>query len=676
MAKSFYLRMAANNLKRDKRMYVPFAISYIIFAAIYFMVITLMTTDGLKNVPAGESLQSLFAFGMVIMSLMAVIFLVYINSFLIKRRKKEFGLYGILGLEKRHVGRIIFEENLILSTLSLILGIVSGCVFGNLIFLLLLHTLRVSPDSRFSLPWQAFAYTAVLFLVVFVINTAFNFIQVRLANPIDLLKGGNIGEKKVRFIFLKSIAGFVMLVIAYYMANTVTSGVAAISKFFLAVLLVIAGTYLLFQAGSQFVLKILKGRKNFYYKAKNFIAVSGMFQRMKQNAAGLATICILSTMVLVTISTCGALYIGQEDILHEINPNDITITVWRPVDDGQIERITETIKKEADKNSVTVEDMYRYRSYSSMLFLIDGKLYPYGSKEIGNGNGMSNMDLFGYAKDIQIIPLSDYLSVTGDKKSLSEKEVLFLTDEKTAEKINVDKLADSFTIKDTITSSKFLEGKNGKVGDIFIVTADEKSGEALIRQWLAESTENAFTNKFIINLKGDEAKLLDFSRNIESPVTLIAAENAQGEAGTTRVEAIYSQRVEGYSVYGGLLFLGIFFTVMFLSATVLIIYFKQVSEGYDDRDRYVILQKVGMDDIEVKRTINRQILMVFFLPLLAAMFHVAAARHMIIKMLEAFSLTNVTLTTWCIIICSIVFTLIYVIVYKLTAKVYYKIIKF
>lgn len=674
MAKSFYLRMAANNLKRDKQMYVPFAISYIIFAAIYFIVITLMTTDGLKNVPSGGSLQELFAFGMIIMSLMAVIFLVYINSFLIKRRKKEFGLYGILGLEKRHVGRIIFNENLILSTLSLVLGIISGCVFGNLMFLLLLNTLKVSPDSRFSLPWQAFVYTAVLFAIVFFINTGFNFIQVRLANPIDLLKGEHIGEKKVRFIFLKSVAGSILLGAAYYMANTVTSGVAALSKFFLAVLMVIAATYLLFQAGSQFVLRILKRNKNFYYKAKNFIAVSGMFQRMKQNAAGLATICILSTMVLVTISTCGALYLGQEDILHELNPNDIAVTVMGKADDNQVSRITEAVKEEAKKDSAKIENMYWYSSYSSSLFLIDGKLYPYGSKEISDR--VSNVDLYGYIKSVEIIPLSDYIAVTGDKKTLSPNEVLLLTDAGTAKEIGVTKLGDDFAIKETITDSKALNGKNGRVKGIFIVTADEKSGEALIQKWLAESTENAFTDKLIMNLKGDESKLLDFSRKIKTSVAGIAAENAKGAETSIRVESIYLNRLEGYGVYGGLLFLGIFFTIMFLSATVLIIYFKQVSEGYDDRDRYVILQKVGMDDLEVKRTINRQILMVFFLPLLAAMLHIVAARHMIIKLLEAFSLTNVTLTTYCILVCSIVFTLIYVIVYKLTAKVYYKIIKF
>lgn len=674
MAKSFYLRMAATNLKRDKRMYVPYAISYIIFAAIYFMVITLMTTDGLKNVPSGGTLQALFTFGMIVMSLLTVIFLVYINSFLIKRRKKEFGLYGILGLEKRHVGRIIFDENLILSILSLVFGLISGCVFGNLIFLLLLHTLKVSPDSRFSIPWQAFVFTVVLFAVVFLINTAFNFIQVRLANPIDLLKGEHMGEKKVRFILIKTIAGVILLITAYYMANTVTSGVAAISKFFLAVLLVIAATYLLFQAGSQFVLKRLKARKKFYYKANNFIAVSGMFQRMKQNAAGLATICILSTMVLVTVSTCGALYLGQEDMIHSLNPNDIKVTLQEFLSQEQVNEVTDKIKEEAKKNSVAIEDMYSYHSFSSMVFLINGKLLTYGSKELDKGG--SGIDIYGFNQNIQILPLSDYTAVTGDKKTLKENEVILLADDKTAKKLQGNKLGDDFTVKDIITDSKFLQGKNAKVDDIFIVTAEEKSGTKLIGQMFSNPVDNVYASRFIVNMEGKEDKLLDFCQTTKAAIAQFAAGNSKGDAYSTSIQSIYINRLDGYSIYGGLLFLGIFFTIMFVAATVLIIYFKQVSEGYDDRGRYVILQKVGMEDTEVKKTINRQILLVFFLPLAAAILHVMAAKHMILKMLEAFSLTNVSLTTWCILISCMVFTIIYIIVFRLTAKIYYKIIKF
>ncbi len=674
MAKSFYLRMAATNLQRDKKMYVPYAISYVIFSSIYFMVITLMTTDGLKNVPSGGTLQALFAFGMVIMSLMAAIFLIYINSFLMKRRKKEFGLYGILGLEKRHVGRIIFDENLILSLLSLTLGIVVGCVFGNLIFLLLLHLLKVSPDSRFSLPWQAFAFTGALFIVVFIITTIINFVQISIANPIDLLKGAHIGEKKVRFILVKSIAGFLLLLVAYYMANTVTNGVAAISKFFLAVLLVIVATFLLFQAGSQFVLKLLEKRKKFYYKANNFIAISGLLVRMKQNAAGLATICILSTMVLVTISTCGALYLGQEDILHTMNPNDMNIVVRQDTSEDQENRITDAIKEQAKNENIEIEQMYHYHGYSSMLCLFQGKLYPYGSQELQSLIG--NENIFNYIRDIDIITLADYTAITGDNRSLSENEFILLTDNKTKNKIKVSSFGDEFPIKEIITDSKLIQGKNAEDKEIYIVAADENSGLKLISSWFKESTDNGFSNKYILNLKGNDSNLLSFSEKLNPLITKIVSENVKGEVKKTTVYSIYQNRLDGYSIYGGLLFLGIFFTIMFLAATGLIIYFKQISEGYDDRERFVILQKVGMDDLEVKKTINRQILLVFFLPLAAAMLHVAAARHMILKMLEAFSLENITLTTWCIIISSIVFAILYVIIYNLTAKVYYKIIKF
>lgn len=674
MAKSFYLRMAAANLKRDRKMYVPYAVSYVIFAAIYFMVITLMTTDGLKNVPAGGSLQAMFTFGMIIMSFMTVIFMLYINSFLMKRRKKEFGLYGILGLEKRHVGRIIFYENFILSLTSLGVGILSGCTFGNLIFLLLLHTLKVSPDSRFSLPWQAFIYTGALFIIIYFLNTIYNFVQVRLANPIDLLKGEHIGERKVRFVLIKTLIGMSFLVIAYYMANTVTNGVAAITKFFLAVILVIGATYFLFQAGSQFILKRLKKRKNFYYKANNFVAIAGMFHRMKQNAAGLATICILSTMVLVTVSTCAALYIGQEEMINNMNPNDVEITISSQTTEEQLENIKEAVKKEAAADDISIQEMYGYQSYSSMIFLKDGKFFTYGS-EGAKESGVSDLDIYGFVNYIEIIPLSDYTALTGDVKELDDGEVMLLIDKKTAGRIKEKALGADYKIKEVRSDSPILEGKNAKLNEAVIVVADEENGEKLIRNWLSESPKKTFEQKIIMNVEGNQEQLLDFSGELDTIITSIVS-GKTAEANPIIVRSIYLNKMEGYSIYGGLLFMGIFFTIMFLAATVLIIYFKQISEGYDDRERYVILQKVGMDDTEVKKTINRQILLVFFLPLAAAMLHVGAARHMILKMLTAFSLTNTALTTVCILVSCIVFAVIYVFVYQITARMYYRIIKY
>lgn len=669
MAKNFYLRMAAANLRRDKGMYVPYAISYIIFSAIYFMVVTLMTTDGLKNVPEKDSIKTMFALGMIIMSITTIIFMLYINSFLIKRRKKEFGLYGILGLEKRHISRIIIFENFILSSISLVLGIVSSCVFGNLIFLLLLKTLKVSPDSHFSLNWQPFSITTVLFAIIFVLTTAFNFIQVRTANPIDLLKGEQVGEKKVRFVLLKTLIGTALLVTAYYMANTVKNGGAALNQFFVAVLMVIVATNLLFQAGSQFVLHRLKSRKKFYYKAKNFIAISGLFHRMKQNAAGLANICILSTMVLVTISTCVALYLGQEDIIRYNNPNDLEIIIHDRLSEEKINSINDIIDKEASAKGIMIQDFYRYnRAATSSVFLLNGKILPYNSPEIDRDTPM--YELWSQIRGLQVVPLAEYIAVTGDNRELADKEVLLLTDKEDLKLIDMKTLDKDYVIKDTLIDTVFNKGKNTPVTDIFLITADEQNAEKLLENYYQQKWDDASSYKFILNMEGNEKDQLEFTYNLKEK--LISA----AEGNTITVSSIDLRRQEDYGLFGGLLFLGIFFTIMFLCATVLIIYFKQVSEGYDDRERYEILQKVGMDDREVKKTISRQILLVFFLPLAAAVLHLSAARHMIIKMLESFYLFDTMLSTVCIIGSGVIFAVIYVCVYKFTARAYYRIIKF
>ncbi len=668
MAKNFYLRMAAANLRRDKGMYVPYAVSYIIFSAIYFMVVTLMTTDGLKNVPEKDSIKSMFALGMIVMNITTVIFMLYINSFLIKRRKKEFGLYGILGLEKRHVSRIIIFENFILSFISLVLGIISSCVFGNLVFLLLLNTLKVSPDSHFSLTWHPFVITTALFAVIFVLTTAFNFIQVRTANPIDLLKGGQVGEKKVRFVLLKTMIGTALLIAAYYMANTVKNGGAALNQFFVAVIMVIVATNLLFQAGSQFVLKRLKNRKKFYYKANNFIAISGLFHRMKQNAAGLANICILSTMVLVTISTCVALYLGQEDMLKYNNPNDLEIMVHDQLSEEKINSINDIIEKEASEKGIKIRDLYKYYRATSSVFLLNGRILPYNSPEIDRNIPM--YELWSHIRGLQVVPLAEYIAVTGDNRELADNEVLLVTDKENLEVIDTKTFGKDYVIKDTLSDTVFNIGKNTPVTDIFLVTADEQSAEKLLENIYQQNWDDTKSYKFVLNMEGNEKDLLDFTYSLKEKIVSAAEDK------TISISSIDLRRQEDYSLFGGLLFLGIFFTIMFLCATVLIIYFKQVSEGYDDRERYEILQKVGMDDKEVKKTISRQILLVFFLPLAAAVLHLSAARHMILKMLESFYLFDTMLSTVCIIGSGVIFAVIYVCVYKFTARTYYRIIKF
>ena len=665
LGKNFFLKLAMTNLKRDKKMYLPFLVAYSAIVSIYFMVILIMTTDGLKNVPGGSILQLMFAIGMVIMTILTIVFMIYINSFLIKRRKKEFGLYGVLGLEKRHVARVIVWENLIINGFALILGILSGCVFSKLIFLLIYHALNVSVDSRYMIPIEAFSYTIFLFFIIFIINSFFNLLQISLTNPIDLLKGNRIGEKKVRFLIPKTVIGIVLLVLAYYLASMVDNPRTALNLFFLAVFLVIFTTYLLFEAGSQVFLKFLKSRKKFYYKSNNFIAISSMFHRMKQNATGLASICILSTMVLVTVSTCTALFLGQEDMLKLLDPNDLEIVLKGDYSTNQQQGMDVMIQDTADQNQIEVQDLFHYQYLEDNWIIKDGNIIVPDSEM--NVYDLPEEEITTY-KDVYFITLKEFNEISGSNKNLSENEVFLLYGKDMNEEQLPSTIAKDYHVKEMISGSKLIEGKNSeKQSTIFIVGENYDTCLQLARYYNPNLGDDDKNVCIVVNMEGGRVNLASFMTTLLTKFSEVK--------GFSRTISLYNDRIEGFGIYGGLLFMGVFFTILFLVTTVLIIYFKQVSEGYDDKERFIILQKVGMDDIEVKRTISKQILMVFFLPLLLSFVHISFARHMLLNLLEMFRLYDTTLTTWCMIVTSLVFGAVYIIVYRLTARAYYKIVK-
>ncbi|MFV0343282.1 MAG: FtsX-like permease family protein [Anaerocolumna sp.] len=632
------------------------------------MVITIMTSKGMRNIPAGESLQSMFLFGMVIMTFLIIIFMLYINSFLIKRRKREFGLYGILGLEKRHVAKVIVLENVIISFLSGIFGILSGCVVGKLIFMLIYYSIHVSTDSGYRLSFVAFLMTGVLILVLFLMTSIFNLFQVSLANPIDLLKASNMSEKRVRFIKLKTFTGLCLLIWAYYTAIIVTNPITALNKFFVAVMAVIIATYLLFEAGSLFLLTFLKSKKGFYYKTNNFISISGMLHRMKQNAAGLASICILSTMVLVTVSTSTALYVGQEDILKELNPSDISISIY---DNPNLEKINEVEKLVQDTAllyGVELSELYSYTRYENFVYTKDNKITVMDKTMFQSIKELEESEAYIY--NAEIITQEEYNKIQDEDIELKDQEILLIANHNKL--ILGEELSQTlgFVIKDIISENKLLQKKNVEMDSvIYMVVKDELSAITLY-SYIAQVTDDMPISKkgvVLANVSKEGDDIEAFSAElIEKGIEL---DKVQG------VNVIYADRTEGYGMYGGLLFLGIFFAIQFLSATVLIIYFKQISEGYEDHSRFMIMQNVGMDEREVKKTVNKQILLVFFLPLATALVHITFARSIIVKLLGIFNLYNTDLTTWCMIITSLVFTVCYIIFYQQTARVYYKLVK-
>ena len=581
MAKGFYRRLAWNNLRRSKDVCLPYMIATAIISSVFFLTVGLALSDKLANVPAGETTQGMFAMAIGLFAVFAVGFMAYINNFLVKRRKKEFGLYGVLGLSKGHVGRVLLWENGMTIGIGVLAGMAFSLVFGRLLFLLLLKLIRAAPDSAFSISPRAYVLTGILFLFIYVATSVYNLVQIRLSNPIELLHSEKEGDKPDgKSLVPAAVIGFVLLGAAYYYAWTVKVSTAALGLFFPLALLVILATCLLFTSGSIVVLRMLRANKRVYYKLKNFVSISGMFHRMRQNAAGLAAICILSTMLVVTVSTTLALYLGQESILKETYPGyDVAVSVYRGVWDD-----TTDAKREA-----AVEKL-------------------------------------GKQLDGQIEALCKHYGVEVEKLDLPAQRI----------------------------QGANLEG----------------SGSGWYYDKVQYFDHCAYAGgRFVLKLNAGQTEGLAFSKAFDEACMSLDGDLISG------TNSVYNSRQQGYAVYGGLLFLGAFFGILFLAVTVLLIYFKQVTEGHEDKERFEILQKVGMDESQVKSTINRQILWVFFLPLGMTFLHMVFASRIIARMLECFLIYDWTLTISCAAGVCAVFALLYLIVYRATAKTYFKIVK-
>ncbi len=673
MNNRLFIRLAKTNLGRNRRMYLPYAIASAIMSAMFFIIVNTVLSKSISNMSYGPTTMTMLIFGLVVMSLFTFGYMLYLNSFLIKRRKKEFGLYSILGLEKRHVGKIIFAENTMLNFSALGAGLLFGTVFGKLIFMLLMVIIRSAPDSKFELsPW-AYALTIAFFGVIFLITSLYNQFRVRLTNPIDLINGEKKGEKKLRGVILLTLLGLFCTGLGYYASFIVKGSGAAIGYFWPAVILVIVGTNLLFVSGSQFVLRAVKKNPSLYYKPKNFISVSGLVHRMKQNALGLANICILSTMVLVTVSSVCALFFGQEGILETQHPVDYQIDISYNASGlmPDMSAVPETVRAVAEEKGVKIESVYTYNAIQNFAMLSDGELALKSADGTLSIKGLSDYDR---QYKLYLVPLSDYNVVTGEKAILSGNEILVLSDEPVSSKNVTAPNGNVFTVKSVRSGTVFTDCKNSvRTKVIYIVAKDMAACAQLDYVSSADSVDlrRILTD---INFSGT-----DFEAHI-------AFADAAGEkigqiAGSQLSEPDYStssidrERGQNYALFGGLLFIGIFFVILFLVNTVLIMYFKQVSEGYEDRERYEIMRKVGMSDQEVRATINRQVLIIFFLPLAAALAHIFAATNIITQIISAFVMLNTTLTLTCIAVSVVVYSLVYVFAFRATARTYYKIVK-
>ena len=584
-----------------------------------------------------------YATGVIIV--FAVIFLFYTNSFLIKRRKKEIGVYNILGMGKRHIARMMAVETILTAGISILGGLVFGIIFGKLMYLLLLKILHNSVDMQFSVNGIAIVQTVILFAGIFLLTYLYNILQIQLVNPVELLHGGNQGEKEPKSRWLLVIVGVAALGNGYWIALTTEAPLEALLKFFVAVVCVIIGTYALFIAGSIVVLKILRKNKAYYYNPKHFTSVSGMIYRMKQNGAGLANICVLSTMVLVMVSTTVSLYAGMEDILDSRFPRDVSI-VCNEADTNNEETLQRLIKEQCEKAGVKITDRVRYR-YGSMNAVL-------------KGNNLEKVEQYypdNHFYYVEMITQEEYNRIEKQNVSLKEQEILTYTTNGKCGKKQINIAGQNYQVKKELSEMTSQPKSTAEMyKTLYIVFANAEQIERI------ESF--SYADKF--NLKGDDGKQKETLEQIQNEFY------EKFPDGT--MESRMLSRSSFYELYGGLFFIGIYLGSMFIMATVLIIYYKQISEGYDDRERYQIMQKVGMSKKEVKRSIRSQVLSVFFLPLVVAVIHVAVAFKVMTKILGVLNLTNVSLFAVCTIITIAVFAVFYIIVYSITAKEYYRIV--
>ena len=628
----------------------------------YYMVSSLSMNPNMMNMIGGDVMQQILSLGIYVITVFAVIFLFYTNSFLIKRRKREFGLFNILGMEKKHLSIVIALESMIVFLVSMVLGIGIGILLDKAFYLLIAKMLNASIALGFYISYQSIVNSIILFLIIFVLMYLFSLIQINLSNPIELLHGDQHGEKEPKTKWLLALIGLICLGTGYYMSVSIQDPVTAFAFFMVAVILVVIGTYMLFTAGSIVILKLLRKNKRYYYKTNHFISVSNMIYRMKQNAVGLGNICILSTMVLVMLSTTISLWVGMNDIIETRFPRDITVSI-NSVDSNQALYTIDDMNYAIEQAGIQTDDELVYRTLS-VSAINKGNTYTFGN-ENASLQDISNVVV------LYFITLDDYNRTEGTNVSLAPDEVLVFPSGKQFDHKTIDIASNTFKVKGILDSIKADSNYSANLQNSMFVVVDSMDTLFMIddlqKQAYGDNASYIHTS-YDFNLSKSEEMSVK-----EATDALIA--NYPGDTTYMMVDTQEGNYEDLLSLYASFLFIGIFLSFLFIMATVLIMYYKQITEGYEDKKRFEIMQKVGLNKREVKKTINSQVLTVFFLPLVVAAIHIVFAFPMIEKMLRLLYLDNTNLYIMTTVICFGVFALVYVLIYFLTSKVYYGIVR-
>ena len=652
------IRLAWSGIQKNRKLYVPYLLTVIGMVMMSQIMQSLSYSPALHAMKGGSQLETILSLGKIVIAVFAAIFLLYTNSFLIRRRYREFGLYNVLGMDKNALCRVAFWENLIVALVGLAVGLALGTLLYKLAELGLVNMIRGQVDDSIVVEPESLEFTLVIFAVIFALIMIRSLIQVRHTRPLELLRSESAGEKPPRANYLLGFLGLALLGGAYYMAVTISNALSAFTWFFVAVLMVIAGTYLVMISGSVVLCRLLQKWKGYYYKKQHFVSVSSMAYRMKRNGAGLASICILATMVLVMISSTGSLYIGAEDAIAVRYPYDSTVKLYfgrlDELDDRNVEKIQRTMERtlEAQKVTPTAEKIFRYVSVSGAL--LEDRLVT----DFTEVNAVMN---YNQVYSLYLLSQADYNQMYGTDIALQPGQAMVRVYNGSWNGSHIQVGALELDVVGQLPCGLEMEDMT-LVPSLVLVVSDLQQAS------VPEECNMIFFCGYDFGLPEEET--LEAHRALEAAVKALASEQKIH----CRVECPIVERQDFYITFGGLFFIGMILSAMFIAAAALIIYYKQVSEGYEDQSRFAIMRKVGMTRQDIKKSINSQILTVFFIPLLMAGVHLAFAFPLVWQLLTMFSLTNKRLAICTNIGAFLIFCVFYVVIYRFTAHAYYRIV--
>jgi putative ABC transport system permease protein len=682
---SFYPRLAARSMRSNRRFYVPYLLTVIGTAAAFYIMAAIVADPGSKELASGTAngqvyVSMFMTIGQFVLALFSCIFLLYTNSFLMKRRQKELGLYSVLGMSKLNIAGIMVFESLYIGVIGIGGGLAVGILLHKLVSLLLFRLMRLPVPFGFSVQPMAILVVVLFFAALILLTLITNLARVGLSKPVELLRGGSVGEKEPRASWLLSLLGILSLGAGYAIAMMVNNAAMAVALYFVAVIAVIIGTYCLFTSVSIAVLKALRRNKRYYYKSNHFISVSGMLYRMKRNAVGLANICILCTMVMVMISGTLSLYLGSEEQVNIYCPADVVVetTYYASSNAGEVyDEATDTVSIEHHRPY----DAETMDAWFADWFAQRG-LAPESAKAVEYFEFTAEAPTGGISR-VMAVSAETYAQLTGEAApELARGEALAHIPACYEPRESFSCLtSDGGTVELELVGEAKLRASQIVLNMVAINWTEEDSEIVLVvadRAALLELVSSQYNGSYVWRGQYDFAASDEALEAAVEDYWAASGENSGVDAGyydVLRIDLRSETERDVYGLSGGFLFLGVFLGIVFLMATVLIIYYKQVSEGYEDNARFDIMRKVGLSEREARRAIRSQILTVFFMPILVAAVHIAFDFKLVVLLLRLFSLTNMGLTALCTLGTLLVFCAVYAVVYALTARSYYRIVR-